>query len=169
SLLSKSISILNQKSHLFNTTVGNNIRIGRPDATDEEVASVVEQAQLAKLIASIPLGLQTSMEEMGHRFSGGERQRIAFARVLLQETPVIIFDEPTIGLDPKTENDLLQTMFTASKDKTVIWVTHHLAGVEEMDEIIFLEEGNIALQGNHEKLLATSTKYRALYEMDKGL
>ncbi|WP_172371897.1 thiol reductant ABC exporter subunit CydC [Sporosarcina jiandibaonis] len=167
-LLATSISILNQKSHLFNTTVENNIRIGRPEATDTEVASVVGQAQLTKLVASIPLGLQTPMEEMGHRFSGGERQRIAFARVLLQQTPIIIFDEPTIGLDPKTENDLLQTMFTASKEKTVIWVTHHLAGVEQMDEIIFLEDGNIALQGNHEELLATSSKYRALYEMDRG-
>jgi ATP-binding cassette subfamily C protein CydC len=168
-LLAKSISILNQKSHLFNTTVGNNIRIGRPDATEKEVASVVNQDRLTKLIASIPLGLQTSMEEMGNRFSGGERQRIAFARVLLQQTPIVIFDEPTIGLDPKTENDLLQTMFTASKDKTVIWVTHHLAGVEKMDEIIFLEEGKIALQGSHEELLATSSKYRALYEMDTGI
>jgi len=109
------------------------------------------------------------MEEMGHRFSGGERQRIAFARVLLQETPIVIFDEPTIGLDPKTEHALLQTMFTAAKTKTVIWVTHHLAGIEEMDEIIFLEDGEIALQGSHEQLLFESSKYRKLYEMDKGI
>ncbi|WP_262177419.1 thiol reductant ABC exporter subunit CydC [Saccharococcus sp. Marseille-Q5394] len=169
SLLAKSLSILNQKSHLFDTTVENNIRIGNPEASDEEISEVVEQAQLTKLLASIPTGLKTPMEEMGHRFSGGERQRIAFARVLLQQTPIVIFDEPTIGLDPKTEHDLLQTMFDAAKDKTVIWVTHHLAGIEQMDEIIFLEEGNIVLQGNHENLLATSSKYRALYEMDKGI
>ncbi|MCM3745410.1 thiol reductant ABC exporter subunit CydC [Sporosarcina luteola] len=169
SLLAKSLSILNQKSHLFDTTVENNIRIGNPDASDEEVLEVVEQAQLTKLLGSIPSGLKTQMEEMGHRFSGGERQRIAFARVLLQQTPIVIFDEPTIGLDPKTEHDLLQTMFDAAKEKTVIWVTHHLAGIEQMDEIIFLEEGNIVLQGSHEELLATSSKYRALYEMDKGI
>ena len=168
-LLSTSLSILNQKSHLFDTTVENNIRIGRPEASDKEIAAVVEQAQLTKLLASIPSGIKTPMEEMGHRFSGGERQRIALARVLLQQTPIVIFDEPTIGLDPKTEHALLQTMFTAAKDKTVIWVTHHLAGIENMDEIIFLEEGKIALQGNHEKLLATSAKYRALYEMDRGI
>lgn len=168
-LLATSISILNQKSHLFDTTVENNIRIGRPEASDKEIASVVEQAQLTKLLASIPTGLKTPMEEMGHRFSGGERQRIALARVLLQQTPIVIFDEPTIGLDPKTEHALLQTMFTAAKEKTVIWVTHHLAGIENMDEIIFLEEGKIALQGNHEELLATSAKYRALYEMDRGI
>ena len=168
-LLSKSIAILNQKSHLFDTTVGNNIRIGRPNASDEEVWDVVEQAQLSNLLSSLPLQLKTPMEEMGHRFSGGERQRIAFARVLLQETPIVIFDEPTIGLDPKTEHALLQTMFSASKDKTVVWVTHHLAGIEEMDEVIFLEEGGIAMQGSHAELLATSKKYRALYEMDKGI
>ena len=168
-LLATSISILNQKSHLFDTTVGNNIRIGRPEASDEAIWDVVEQAQLAPLLSSLPLQLKTPMEEMGHRFSGGERQRIAFARVLLQQTPIVIFDEPTIGLDPKTEHALLQTMFTAAKDKTVIWVTHHLAGIEKMDEIIFLEEGGIALQGNHQQLLATSVKYRALYEMDKGI
>ena len=106
---------------------------------------------------------------MGHRFSGGERQRIALARVLLQETPIVIFDEPTIGLDPKTEYALIYTMFTAAKDKTVIWVTHHLAGIEGMDEIIFLEEGGIAMQGNHQTLFSASEKYRALYEMDKWI
>ena len=169
SLLATSLSILNQKSHLFDTTVENNIRIGRPEASDKEIAAVVEQAQLTKLLSSIPSGLKTPMEEMGHRFSGGERQRVALARVLLQQTPIVIFDEPTIGLDPKTEHALLQTMFTAAKEKTVIWVTHHLAGIENMDEIIFLEEGKIVLQGNHEKLLATSAKYRALYEMDRGI
>ncbi|WP_438311903.1 thiol reductant ABC exporter subunit CydC [Sporosarcina sp. FA9] len=168
-LLSTTLSILNQKSHLFDTTVGNNIRIGRPNATDEEIWDAVKQAQLHRLLSSLPLGLKTPMEEMGHRFSGGERQRIAFARVLLQQTPIVIFDEPTIGLDPKTEHALLQTMFSASQDKTVIWVTHHLAGIEQMDEIIFLEEGGIALQGNHEELLTSSKKYRVLYEMDKGI
>lgn len=167
-LLSSSISILNQKSHLFDTTVENNIRIGRPEATEEEIVEVVEQAQLTKLLASTPSGLKTPMEEMGHRFSGGERQRIALARVLLQQTPIVIFDEPTIGLDPKTEHALLETMFTAAKDKTVIWVTHHLAGIEKMDEILFLEEGEIVLQGSHEELLSTSEKYCALYEMDRG-
>lgn len=168
-LIAKSLSILNQKSHLFDTTVENNIRVGHPEATEEDILAVADQAQLTKLLASLRTGLKTPMEEMGHRFSGGERQRIAFARVLLQQTPIVIFDEPTIGLDPKTEHDLLQTMFDAAKEKTVIWVTHHLAGIEQMDEIIFLEEGNIVLQGNHEKLLATSAKYRALYEMDKGI
>ncbi len=168
-LLAKKISILNQKPHLFNTTVGNNIRIGRPDATDEEIWKVIEQAQIDSLISSLPQGLQTPMHEMGKRFSGGERQRIAFARVLLQNTPILILDEPTIGLDPQTEQALLQTMFTAAKDKTIIWVTHHLAEIELMDQIIFLENGQIAMQGSHEQLLHSNKKYRKLYEMDQGV
>lgn len=168
-LLAHSISILNQKSHLFDTTIGNNIRIGQETATDEEVLEVIRQAQVEPLLQTLPNGMRTPMEEMGQRFSGGERQRIAFARVLLQETPIVIFDEPTIGLDPKTERALLDMMFSAAKEKTVIWVTHHLAGIEQMDEIIFLEDGKIALQGSHAQLLSTSKKYRALYEMDKGI
>src|SRR5699024_2165667 len=129
-----------QKPHLFDTSIKNNIRMGRPRASDEELFKVIERAQLTNLISSLPEGLATQMKEMGGRFSGGERQRIAFARVLLQNTPIILFDEPTIGLDPITEKEVLNTILTATKDKTVIWVTHHLAGVEHRDEVILLDD-----------------------------
>ncbi|MEN1937379.1 thiol reductant ABC exporter subunit CydC [Paenibacillus sp. 102] len=168
-LLSKYISVLNQKPHLFDTTIGNNVRIGRPEAADQDIWKALEQAQIASHIQSLSDGLQTKMHEMGKRFSGGERQRIAFARTLMQEAPIIVLDEPTIGLDPKTESALLETMFAATKDKTVIWVTHHLVGIEHVDEIIFLEDGHITIQGSHEQLLVESEKYRRLYEMDKGI
>src|SRR5690625_1353190 len=118
-LLSLAVSVLNQKPHLFSTTIANNIRISRPEATDEEVMTAIDQAQLTPLIASLPNGVHTPMREMGHRFSGGERQRIAFARVLLQDTPIILIDEATIGLDPVTEHHLLQTMLAATTGKTV--------------------------------------------------
>jgi ATP-binding cassette, subfamily C, bacterial CydC len=167
--LSTYLSVLNQKPHLFDMTVGDNLRLGREDAEEEAVWKVLEQAQITSLIQSLPDGLDTPMHEMGKRFSGGERQRIAFARVLLQDTPIIVLDEPTIGLDPKTEHELLQTMFSAANDKTIIWVTHHLAGIEKMDEVIFLEDGRITMQGSHEELLQTQSKYRQLYEMDKGI
>ncbi|MDZ5609201.1 thiol reductant ABC exporter subunit CydC [Bacillus pseudomycoides] len=167
--LSKYISVLNQKPHLFDTTIGNNVRIGRSEAADQEIWHALEQAQIASHISSLPDGLQTKMHEMGKRFSGGERQRIAFARTLMQEAPIIVLDEPTMGLDPKTESALLETMFTATKDKTVIWVTHHLIGIEHVDEIIFLEDGHITMQGSHEQLLVENEKYRRLYEMDQGM
>lgn len=167
--LSKYISVLNQKPHLFDTTIGNNVRIGKPEANDEEIWKALEKAQLAPHIASLPYGLQTKMHEMGKRFSGGERQRVAFARTLMQEAPVIVLDEPTIGLDPKTELALIETMFSATEEKTVIWITHHLVGIEHVDEVIFLDSGQIAMQGSHEQLLKENEKYRRLYELDKGI
>lgn len=166
-LLSQAVSVLNQKPHLFNTTIENNIRIGNPQASDEAIQDVVEQAQLTDLINSLPNGLKTSVEELGNRFSGGERQRIAFARVLLQNTPIILVDEATIGLDPQTEHDLLETVFQATTNKTVIWVTHHLAGTDKMDEILFLRNGKIFIQGNHEELLTSNDYYKKLYAMDR--
>ena len=168
-LLSKYISVLNQKPHLFDTTIGNNVRIGKPEATDEEIWKALEKAQLAAHIASLPDGLQTKMHEMGKRFSGGERQRVAFARTLMQEAPIIVLDEPTIGLDPKTELSLIETMFSATEEKTVIWITHHLVGIEHVDEVIFLDRGQIVMQGSHKQLLKENEKYRKLYELDKGI
>lgn len=168
-LLSKYISVLNQKPHLFDTTIGNNVRIGKPEATDEEIWTALEKAQLALHIASLPDGLQTKMHEMGKRFSGGERQRVAFARTLMQEAPIIVLDEPTIGLDPKTELSLIETMFSATEEKTVIWITHHLVGIEHVDEVIFFDRGRIVMQGSHEQLLKENEKYRKLYELDKGI
>ncbi|MBJ9978762.1 thiol reductant ABC exporter subunit CydC [Bacillus sp. S70] len=168
-LLSKYISVLNQKPHLFDTTIGNNVRIGKPEATDEEIWKALEKAQLASHVTSLPDGLQTKMHEMGKRFSGGERQRVAFARTLMQETPIIVLDEPTIGLDPKTELSLIETMFSATEEKTVIWITHHLVGIEHVDEVIFLDRGQIVMQGSHKQLLKENEKYRKLYELDKGI
>lgn len=168
-LLSKYISVLNQKPHLFDTTIGNNVRIGKPEAADKEIWKALEKAQLASHITSLPDGLQTKMHEMGKRFSGGERQRVAFARTLMQETPIVVLDEPTIGLDPKTELSLIETMFSATEEKTVIWITHHLVGIEHVDEVIFLDCGQIVMQGSHEQLLKENEKYRMLYELDKGI
>ncbi|PEX82118.1 thiol reductant ABC exporter subunit CydC [Bacillus cereus] len=168
-LLCKYISVLNQKPHLFDTTIGNNVRIGKPEANDEEIWKALEKAQLAPHIASLPGGLQTKMHEMGMRFSGGERQRVAFARTLMQEAPIIVLDEPTIGLDPKTELSLIETMFSATEEKTVIWITHHLVGIEHVDEVIFLDRGQIVMQGSHDQLLKENERYRMLYELDKGI
>src|SRR5262249_29162981 len=143
------ISVLNQSPHLFDTTVANNIRLGRPDAADEEVSRAAEAARLAPLMATLPEGLNTPMRETGQRFSGGERQRVALARVLLQNTPILILDEPTVGLDPRTERELMSTIFQTTKGKSLLWVTHHLANAEHMDEIIFMEHGRILMRGTH--------------------
>jgi ATP-binding cassette subfamily C protein CydC len=161
------IAVLNQKPYLFATTVANNIRLGDPTATPEDIARVAEQVKLNDYLASLENGFDTHMEEAGQRFSGGERQRIALARILLKNTPIVILDEPTIGLDPKTERDLLRTMFNALQGKTIIWITHHLIGVENMDDILFMDQGRIIMQGTHKELLQTSSRYRNLYELDR--
>ena len=161
------LSVLNQRPHLFDTTVANNIRLGRRSASDEEIRQVAEQVKLNTLIASLPKGYDTAMMETGQRFSGGERQRIALARVLLQRTPVVILDEPTVGLDPKTERELLATMFETMKGKSLIWITHHLVGVEQMDEIVFIENGQVEMRGTHAELMEQYPRYRNLYHLDR--
>ncbi|WP_240377103.1 thiol reductant ABC exporter subunit CydC [Bacillus piscicola] len=167
--LSSAVSVLNQKPHIFHTTIANNVRIGKPDASEEEIIAVLEQAQVMRMIDQLPGGIHTQMDEMGGRFSGGERQRVAFARVLLQDTPILLMDEPTTGLDPRTEHDLLVTILEAAKDKTIIWVTHHLAGAKLMDDIIFMEAGKVKLRGPHRQLLKTNNYYKQLYQMDEGI
>ncbi|YCA45970.1 thiol reductant ABC exporter subunit CydC [Bacillus sp. JZ8] len=163
------ISVLNQNPYLFNTNVANNLLLANESATEEEVKEVVKKVRLENLVSSLQDGYQTSMEETGQRFSGGERQRIALARVLLQKTPIVMLDEPTVGLDPITERALLDTIFETLEGKTLLWVTHHLTGIEKMDEIIFLEDGRVKMRGTHDELLKTSSYYQKLYELDKPI
>ena len=158
--------VLNQQPYLFNTSLKNNVRLGNLEATDEEIQQAVEAAGLKKVVDRLPEGLDTLVEEGGKRFSGGEQQRIALARILLQNVPVVIIDEPTIGLDPLTEKQLLETMFDALKDKTVIWITHHLVGIHHADEVVFLEDGHINMSGTPKELLDTNERFRQLYKMD---
>ena len=162
------ISVLNQKPYLFATTVENNIRLGNHEATREEIEDVIRQVKLDQYIHSLPKGLDTQMEESGQRFSGGERQRIALARILLKNTPIVVLDEPTVGLDPLTERDLLDTIFKTLAGKTVILITHHLIGMEKMDQIVFLDNGEISMFGNHQSLLKENERYRKLYRLDLG-
>ncbi|MCA0171438.1 thiol reductant ABC exporter subunit CydC [Bacillus sp. RAR_GA_16] len=163
---SPQVSVLNQQPYLFDTSVLNNIRLGKPSATDEEVYEAAKSVHLHEFILSLPEGYQTSMQEAGMRFSGGERQRVALARILLQNTSIVLLDEPTVGLDPETEQALLSTIFQILEKKTIVWVTHHLVGMKSMDHIVFMDEGRIAMEGNHKELLKTSERYRKLHHLD---
>lgn len=162
------IGVISQSPHLFNTSVMNNVRLGNIHASDEEVIHVLHQVGLGEMIASLPEGFDTSVEEAGARFSGGEGQRLALARILLQDAPIVLLDEPTVGLDPITEQFLLDTLFTTLKDKTIIWITHHLQGVDQMDKVIFIEDGKIEMQGTPQELLANNARYQRLYRLDRG-
>lgn len=164
--ISRYLGIIQQDTYLFNDTLRNNLRIGKPEACDEEIESVLERVGLKKLLAQLEQGLDTLIDEAGLRFSGGERQRIALARVLLQDAPIVVLDEPTVGLDPATERQVLNTFFSALENKTIIMVTHHLAGIERMDRVLFLEEGRIVLDGSPTELEQTSSYYRRLRKAD---
>ena len=164
--ISRAVSVFNQQPHLFDTTVLNNIRLGNPDASDEDVYWAARQVKLHDYIQSLPEGYHTSVQETGIRFSGGERQRIALARILLQNAPIVVLDEPTVGLDPKTEKELLSTMFQVLDGKTVLWITHHLAGAEAADRILFLDKGKLAMAGSHQQLLENNPRYSRLYRLD---
>ncbi|KRL94218.1 thiol reductant ABC exporter subunit CydC [Levilactobacillus hammesii] len=160
--------VLDQQPYLFNTTVMNNVRLGNLNATDEEVMAVVKAVELDDLITRLPAGYQTQVQEAGSRFSGGERQRLSLARILLQDAPIIILDEPTVSLDPITEQHLLDTVFDVLKDKTIIWVTHHLAGINHVDQVRFIEDGHFDMQGTPAQLYRENPRFQSLYNLDRG-
>lgn len=166
--ISEQIGVIQQTPYLFNTTILNNLRLGNQQATIEEAWEVLEKVGLRKLIESLPDGLDTMVDEAGLRFSGGERHRLALARLLLKDTPVILFDEPTVGLDPITEQALIDTFFETLNDKTIIWITHHLQGIEKMDQVIFIEEGQLEMSGSPKELAQTNPRYQQLKTIDEG-
>ncbi len=171
-LLGNKISLLNQKPYLFDMTIEENLRLAILNNDEEKgfnlIENSLEKAKIKNLIYNLPEGINTSVFETGSRFSGGERQRIAFARTLIQNNDLLLLDEPTVGLDPKTEFELLQTIFENNKDKTILWVTHHLNGIEYMDRIIFIKDGTVEMEGSHKDLYLNNEKYKKLYDMDMG-
>ena len=165
----KWFSVLDQHPFLFNTSVLNNVRIGNENASNEDVKQAIKDVGLEDYIKSLPDGYNTNVRESGVRFSGGQRQRLALARILLQNNPIVLLDEPTVGLDPITENDLIKTLDRVLKGKTVIWVTHHLQGLSNMNQVIFLENGSIKMEGTPSELYKNNPRYRKLYAMDQGI
>lgn len=161
--------VLDQQPYLFNTSILNNVRLGNLKATDQQVKDAIEAVGLADLVASLPDGYHTVMTEGGQRFSGGERQRFALARILLQDAPIIILDEPTVSLDPITENEVLTTIFTLLAGKTIIWVTHHLTGIDFADEVAFLADGRFTMYGTPHDLYANNEHFKQLLDLDNGI
>lgn len=166
--IARTVSVIQQNPYVFNMTLLENVRLGAPDAAPEQVSAVLEAVGLGALVNRLPHGLNTLVDEAGMRFSGGERHRIALARVLLQNTPIVILDEPTVGLDPATERALLETIFTTLKDKTVIMITHHLQGTALCDRVVFINNGAVSLEGSPEYLEKTSEYFRMLQKFDRG-
>ena len=168
SQLYDSVAFVSQDNFLFNESILENIRIGNVHASDEEVIEAAKRAGCHEAILKLEKGYDTIAGSGGTHISGGERQRIAIARAFLKNAPVIILDEPTVSLDPITERQLLDTLFEVLHDKTIIWVTHHLAGINHVDEVRFLEAGQFDMQGTPANLYATEPRFKQLYDLDRG-
>ncbi|GBD61242.1 putative ABC transporter permease/ATP-binding protein CydD [Tetragenococcus halophilus subsp. halophilus] len=166
--ISEYIGVIQQTPYLFHTTILNNLRIGNEQATIDAVWEVLRRVGLKKLVEELPDGLNTMVDEAGLRFSGGERHRMALARILLKDVPIVLLDEPTVGLDPITEQALIDTFFEQLTDKTIIWITHHLQGIEKMRHVIFIEDGQLEMSGTPEELAKSNTRYQKLKAIDEG-
>ncbi|GEN47948.1 thiol reductant ABC exporter subunit CydC [Ligilactobacillus pobuzihii] len=166
--ISQFIGVIHQAPYLFRTSVRNNLKIGNENASDEELWDVLDRVGLTEMVMRLPDRLDTQVDEAGHRFSGGERHRMALARILLQNVPVVILDEPTVSLDPVTEQDLIETFVKELSGKTLIWVTHHLQGLSLMDQVIFIEDGKLKLNGSPEQLANENSYYQKLLRIDRG-
>lgn len=162
------LGVIQQTPYLFNWTLRENLALGKPSASDEELAEALARVGLSDLLARLPRGLDTMVDERGKRFSGGERHRIALARVLLSEVPVVVLDEPFAGLDPVTEQDLLDAMLEVLEGRTVVLITHHLQGVSACDRVVFVRDGRVAIDGSPEQLECENAYYRGLLAADRG-
>ncbi len=157
-LLSK-ISMVFQDVYLFNDTIANNIRIGREDASMDEIIAASKTARCHEFISSLPNGYNTVIGEGGNTLSGGEKQRISIARAVLKNSPIILLDEATASIDPENEIFIQQAIDELVKNKTLIVIAHRLSTIRNADNIIVIDEGKIVEQGKHEKLIAKKGKY----------
>lgn len=157
------LSLIAQETVIFPMSVLDNIRIGRPEATREEIVDAAQKAGCHNFIMELPQGYDTLLEEWGSNLSGGQRQRLAIARAILKDTPILLLDEPTSALDEKTEKYVNQTLLAISEGKTLITIAHRLNTIVDYDEIIVLEEGKIVESGTHTILIQKKGVYWRMY------
>ncbi len=163
----KNVSIVFQDVTLFNTSIMENIRLGRESATDEEVKEAARLANCMDFIEKLPDGFNTLIGENGAELSGGERQRISIARAFLKDAPVLILDEISASLDVDNEKKIQDSLNKLIKDKTVIIISHRLKSIENVNKIVVIDEGVVETSGNHDELIKDSKVYKNLIEKTK--
>ncbi|WP_405641431.1 ABC transporter ATP-binding protein [Streptomyces sp. NBC_00019] len=167
--LARAVGVVSQETYLFHATVADNLRFAKPDATDEELHAAAKAAQIHEHIAGLPDGYDTVVGERGHRFSGGEKQRLAIARTILRDPPVLILDEATSALDTRTEAAVQDAIDALSANRTTLTIAHRLSTVRGADQIVVLDSGSVAERGTHEELLEKDGRYAALVRRDAQL
>jgi ATP-binding cassette subfamily B protein len=161
--LHRVIGVVTQDAHLFHDTIRTNLLYAKPDATEGELVEALRAAQILPLVASLPDGLETVVGDRGYRLSGGEKQRIAIARLLLKAPDIVVLDEATAHLDSESELALQQALRTVLAGRTSIVIAHRLSTVRDADQILVIAEGHIIERGKHAELLAAEGLYAELY------
>ncbi|MFJ8593964.1 ABC transporter ATP-binding protein [Streptomyces sp. NPDC093598] len=167
--LARAVGVVSQETYLFHASVADNLRFAKPDATDEELHQAARAAQIHDHIAALPDGYDTVVGERGHRFSGGEKQRLAIARTILRDPPVLILDEATSALDTRTEAAVQDAIDALSANRTTLTIAHRLSTVRGADQIVVLDSGRAVERGTHEELLEEGGRYAALVRRDAQL
>jgi ATP-binding cassette subfamily B protein len=160
------VGVVSQETYLFHASVRENLRFAAPESSDEEIEAAARTARIHDLIASLPEGYDTVVGERGYRFSGGEKQRMAIARTVLRNPPVLVLDEATSSLDTQTEYAVQAELERLAQGRTTITIAHRLSTVRDADQIVVLDKGQIVERGTHEELLERGGTYAALVARD---